>query len=683
MPNLNITKPELIWPGKYDESGKRIVNRGAALPFQIIETIREGRATRAAGGPDLFAFASQKNDSEDSDKWHNKLIWGDNLLVMSSLLQQYAGKIDLIYIDPPFATGADFSFTAEVGEEDSVDVIKQQSSIEEKAYRDTWGRGLESYLTVLSDRLMLMRDLLSPTGSLYVHLGWQVSCHIKLLLDEIFGETMFQNEIVWKRQTAKGGAFDGIGQYGRIHETIWFYTKTDQYKWNTQYTEYDQKHIDQSYKNIEEKTGRRFSLRDLTAAGSRSGDSGREIVIKGEKIFPPRGRHWAVGLKPGETVQQAVDRLLEADKLWYSNGKMPRLKLYLDEMPGVPLQSIWTDVLSVQAQSMERLDYATQKPESLLERIIKASSNEGDIVADFFCGSGTTLATAEKLGRRWIGADLGRFAIHTTRKRLLGVPECKPFQILNLGQYERKYWQGVMFGKPDASPEAALVAEYVRFILELYQAQPCPGFRHIHGRKGRVLVAVGAVDAPVTITQVNEAVTECAAAGQKELHILGWEWEMGMNDPIIKQAKASHGVTLRLMTIPREVMEKRAVECGDIRFFDVAYLKAGVEPQDKAKRKVKVELKNFAIPDTDLIPEEVRQKITKWSDYIDYWAIDWDYRRDTFMNQWQTYRTRTDRKLALVSSEHDYKAAGKYEILVKVVDIFGNDTSLLLEWKAK
>lgn len=319
----------------------------------------------------------------------------------------------------------------------------------------------------------------------------------------------------------------------------------------------------------------------------------------------------------------------------------------------------------------------------MLTRIVEWLSPKHGLVADFFCGSGTTLAVAEKMDRRWIGVDLGRFAIHTTRKRLLGIPECKPFQILNLGQYERKYWQGVMFGKPDASPEAALVAEYVRFILELYQAQPCPGFRHIHGRKGRVLVAVGAVDAPVTITQVNEAVTECAAAGQKELHILGWEWEMGMNDPIIKQAKAGYDVTLRLMTIPREVMEKRAVECGDIRFFDVAYLKAEVEPQDKAKRKVKVELKNFAIPDTELIPEEVRQKITKWSDYIDYWAIDWDYRRDTFMNQWQTYRTRTDRKLALVSSEHEYKAAGKYEILVKVVDIFGNDTSLLLEWKAK
>jgi adenine-specific DNA-methyltransferase len=167
MPNLNITKPELIWPGKYDDAGKRVVNRGAALPFQVIETIREGRATRAAGGPDLFAFANQKTETVDSDTWHNKLIWGDNLLVMSSLLQQYAGKIDLIYIDPPFATGADFSFTTEIGDSD-LEVFKEQSSIEEKAYRDTWGNGAISYYAMLYSRLTLIRDLLSSKGTLYL-----------------------------------------------------------------------------------------------------------------------------------------------------------------------------------------------------------------------------------------------------------------------------------------------------------------------------------------------------------------------------------------------------------------------------------------------------------------------------------------------------------------------------------
>jgi DNA modification methylase len=665
MPNLNITKPELVWPGKYDESGKRIVNRGAALPFQIIETIREGRATRAAGGPDLFAFASQKNDSEDSDKWHNKLIWGDNLLVMSSLLQQFAGKIDLIYIDPPFATGADFSFTVEIGES-GTEVTKEQSIIEEKAYRDTWGSGADSYLSMMYSRLQLMHQLLSAQGSIYVHLDYRMASYIRCIMDEVFGPSNFRNEIIWQKCNSKNYT---QSSYSNIHDTLLFYTKSQDYHFADVFDDHDPDYVERSYRHMEP-DGRRYRLLPVHAPGIRNGATGG--LWHGEK--PLAGNHWRFH-------PNTLDDMFNSGLIVKSENGIYAYKKYLDDSDGVRAGTIWLD--AKQLPPSERVDYSTQKPEAILSRIMEASSRSGDLIADFFCGSGTTLAVAEKLGRRWVGADLGRFAIHTTRKRLLGVPECKPFQILNLGQYERKYWQGVMFGKPDASPEAALVAEYVRFILELYQAQPCPGFRHIHGRKGRVLVAVGAVDAPVTITQVNEAVTECAAAGQKELHILGWEWEMGMNDPIIKQAKASHDVTLRLMTIPREVMEKRAVECGDIRFFDVAYLKAEVEPQDKAKRKVKVELKNFAIPDTELIPEEVRQKITKWSDYIDYWAIDWDYRRDTFMNQWQTYRTRTDRKLALVSSEHEYKAAGKYEILVKVVDIFGNDTSLLLEWKAK
>jgi SAM-dependent methyltransferase len=362
-------------------------------------------------------------------------------------------------------------------------------------------------------------------------------------------------------------------------------------------------------------------------------------------------------------------------------GGVPGYKRYLDEMPGTVLQSIWTDISPVAAQSNDRTGYDTQKPEPLLERIIKASSDENDLVLDFFCGSGTTAAVAEKLGRRWIACDLGRYAIHTTRKRLLDIPDSKPFQVLNLGKYERAYWQGITFGETPTEPNQVAIAAYIGFILELYKAQGLAG-SHIHGKKGRALIHVGAVDAPVTINQVNEALAECATLGQKELHILGWEWEMGMNDPIIKHAQAEYGIGLRLLNIPREVMEKRAVECGDIRFFDLAYLEAEVKA-GKEKRSIQVELKNFVIPDTDLIPIDVREKITKWSDYIDYWAVDWDFRHDTFMNQWQTYRTRTQRKLDLVSDAHTYKEPGAYSILIKVVDIFGNDTNRLLEWEVK
>lgn len=354
----------------------------------------------------------------------------------------------------------------------------------------------------------------------------------------------------------------------------------------------------------------------------------------------------------------------------------------MDEWEGYPVQNLWTDIYQINPVASERLDFPTQKPESLLERVVRTSTKEGDLIADFFCGSGTTAAVAEKINRRWIGCDLGRFAIHTTRKRLLDITNCKPFEVLNLGQYERKYWQGVTFGdEQPKEPNQAAVAAYVKFILELYHAQPLPG-THIHGRKGGALVHVGAVDAPVTISQINAALTECAQLGQRELHVLGWEWEMGLHDPLVRQAKEARGIRLRLLNIPGEVMERQAVDRGDVRFFDLAYLKAEIVPAQRESKTIRVRLIDFVIPDTDLIPEDVRGKIRKWSDYIDYWAVDWDFQHDTFMNQWQAYRTRKNRKLDLESAEHQYDKPGRYRILVKVVNIFGNDTSRLLAYAA-
>lgn len=663
MPDIDITRPELVWPGKYDEHGNRVENRGTALPFQVIETIQEGRATREPGRVgDLFGFATK----QDEINWHNKLIWGDNLLVLASLLEEYAGKVDLIYIDPPFHAGADFSFKTKIGEET---IEKSPSLLEEKAYRDTWGGGLATYLDMLRSRLDIARALLSSTGSIYVHLDHNVGHYAKVMLDEIMGRENYRNEIIWQRTSARSDS----KTYNHIHDVIFLYTKSDSWKWTKQHTEYDATYIENFYR-YQEPDGRRYRVSDLTAAGTRKGSSG--MPWRGNDPAA-KGNHWKYKI---ETLDQ-----LDLDGRIYwpkKEGGVPGYKRYLDEMPGTVLQSIWTDISPVAAQSNDRTGYDTQKPEPLLERIISASSNEDDLVLDFFSGSGTTAAVAEKLGRRWIACDLGRFAIHTTRKRLLDIPDCKPFEVLNLGKYERAYWQGMTFGETPTEPNQAAIAAYIGFILELYKAQPLAG-SHIHGKKGRALVHVGAVDAPVTINQVNEALAECATLGQKELHILGWEWEMGMNDPIVKHAQAEYGISLRLLNIPREVMEKQAVQCGDIRFFDLAYLKAEVVADPKAKRTIHVELKDFVIPDTDLIPEEVRAKIAKWSDYIDYWAVDWDFQHDTFMNQWQTYRTRTQRKLDLASAAHTYEKSGKYRILIKVVDIFGNDTNRLLEWEVK
>jgi SAM-dependent methyltransferase len=311
----------------------------------------------------------------------------------------------------------------------------------------------------------------------------------------------------------------------------------------------------------------------------------------------------------------------------------------------------------------EKTGFDTQKPEALLERIIRASSNEGDLVADFFCGSGTTLAVAEKLGRRWIGCDLSKWAIQVTRKRLLQIEGCKPFEILNLGNYERHklaangHWE-----------------RYVQFILQLYRAEPVTGFATLHGKKARAYVHVGSVDSPVTMREIRQTLKEAQAAGVREVHFLGWDFEMGLHD-LVSQVGDDYGVKVRLVSIPREALEVTNPAKEEVRFFDLNYLELEHEVNG---RKATVRLKDFIIANPEYIPDEVREKIKKFTDYIDYWAVDWDYKDDTFHNGWQSFRTRKDPKLA-TEATHTYEQPGTYKVLVKVVDIFGNDTTKMVE----
>ena len=319
------------------------------------------------------------------------------------------------------------------------------------------------------------------------------------------------------------------------------------------------------------------------------------------------------------------------------------------------------------SQAVERSGYDTQKPLVLLERIIEASSSPGDLVTDVFCGSGTTLVAAERLGRRWIGCDLGRFAIHTTRKRLLDVPDCKPFDIKNLGAYERQRWQ-------IATGNGALEA-YLNTILAFYRAEPVEGFLHLHGRKDGRMVHIGATDAPVTVDECEEVMDEMADHGIAACDVLGWEWEMGLNDTIVERGRR-RGVELRPRAIPREVMERSLQDADSVRFFELAYLDLDVRRQG---REVSVVLQDFAIPSEELIPPKVRDRINKWSDLIDYWSVDFDYRDDTFHNRWQAYRTKAGPSLDTSTGFHEYEAPGRYAIVVKVIDIFGNDTTKLAE----
>lgn len=573
--------PELIWEGKYDADGKKPPPLRVALPFQTVETVNESAQDRQKT-LDLFGSPGGNHD------WRNRLIWGDNKYVLPALATEFTGGIDLIYIDPPFASGQNFSFDAHVGH---LDFEKQPSMIEQKAYRDTWGRGLSSYLSIMTDRLTSMHQLLSPTGSLVLHIDYRVSHYLKVVLDEVFGGNLL-NEVIWHYRSGGGGS----GHFGRKHDTLLIYSKSE-----TPYFDDDNEFARVPHDAV--------------------------IPAKWADKFDPRGK-----LRP----------------------------------------DVW-DVSRPPNHSQEWVGYPTQKPRSLLRIPVSVLCPPGGLVADFFCGSGTTGVVAEELGRRWIMCDLSRWAIHSTRKRLLAEPRVGAFVVQNLGKYERQLWQKAEFGESATARTAA----YRQFILDLYRAKALTGHSWLHGTKNGRLVHVGTVDSPVSASDITQIaaefseVIEAAVGGAtgKAIDILGWDFAFELNE-VARQTAGNAGIDVRFWRIPREILDKRAVEQGDIRFFELAALNMNV---DVTGTTVTLTLSDFIMPIDD-VPDDVQRAITDWSHWIDYWAVDWDNKRDAFHNEWQTYRTRKDPKIEKVV-RHRYESPGKYRIVVKVIDILGNDTT--------
>jgi adenine-specific DNA-methyltransferase len=664
---------ELIWDGKYKDRKKQGPVR-IALPFQPIETINESTQDRQRN---LELFSSGRET-----EWRNRLIWGDKKYVLPSLLPEFAGKVNLIYIDPPFDTGADFSFRATIPDhsdpdEDAATFTKEPSILEQKAYRDTWGRGLDSYLLWFYETVVLLCELLADDGSIYVHLDWHVGHYAKAILDEVFGQDCFVNQVVWKRSDAHSDIGQGAKHLGKIYDAIFLYSKQSNSRtWNMQFTPLPHTTVERWYRHVEEGTGRRYNKADITGPGG---------AVKGNPVYEWKGitRAWRFSKK-------RMAELEAEGRIVYSSSGMPYFKRYLDESKGVPLQDIWDDIAMVRGihSASQLVGYKTQKPEALLERIVNLSSNENDVVLDCFVGSGTTAAVAEKLNRRWIACDLGRFAIHTTRKRLLGIPGVKPFTVQNLGKYERQTWQVAEFpsnGKNHLEERRQREGAYRKFILDLYHATPVSGYSWLHGTKSGRMVHVGAVDAPVTLADVKAIAKEMWKASgtgkdspqKAAVDIVGWEFAFELNETA-KQTAAESRVSVSFKKIPHEALDKKAVEQGDVKFFELGALSVDVEAK---KREVKLTLEDFAIPIDD-IPIEVRKAIKHWSQLVDYWAVDWDYKGDTFHNQWQSYRTRKDPKISLDVS-YIYPEPGKYTIVVKVIDILGNDTTKTLEIAVK
>ena len=342
----------------------------------------------------------------------NNLVIRGECLSACAYLKDKGIFVDLIYVDPPFASGADYAkkmyirrnpkVAAAIAQAESELDIEDLKAFEEKMYGDVWDK--ERYLNWMYENLMAIKSIMSEEASIYVHLDYHIGHYVKILMDEIFGEDNFRNEIVWKRT----GAHNDAGRYGIVHDMIFWYSKTNEYYFQNIFIELTEEHKSTRFKNIEEGTGRKFYPGPITAPGS-----GPSRFFRGKEIFPPNGRHWSYS-------QENIDDLEKQGRIYYSSTGIPYLKEYEDEytQKGRAVQSVWDDILPSKTGS-ELVDYATQKPEALLERIIKASSNEGMLVADFFGGSGVTAAVANKLGRNFIHCDIGINSIQTARDRLL------------------------------------------------------------------------------------------------------------------------------------------------------------------------------------------------------------------------------------------------------------------------
>ena len=666
---------ELVWPGKSDHV-EQIV-----LPFQSIEQIDEPREKDIS---ELSLFEFDNDSGRQIGGWSNKLIWGDNKLVLSSLNRgplrkeiEAAGGIKLVYIDPPFDVGYDFSIDIAVGSES---VSKDPSVLEQLAYRDTWGKGTDSFAGMISDRLKLIHELLAQDGAVYVHIDYRTSSIVKLLLDEIFGSANFRGWLVW----SIGTGAKGRQQWSNQHNDILVYSKGEKFTFNSDHAEMREPFADLS-------TSMHFTKTDD------SGRKFRERIVNGKSYI-----------------------------------------YYADE--GKMVGSVWTDISSMAANSPilnESVGYPTQKPEKLLERIIAASSDEGDLVADFFAGSGTTLAVAEKMGRKWIGADLGRFAIHTSRKRLITVQRqrrdagdaYRAFEILNLGNYERQaYIENFAASESSDRQDQIRRKAFEELVLNAYQAAPSDQAHPFSGFKNNTAIFIGRIDASITEYDVEACMSQALSTGITKIDMLGFEFEMGISPLLADQAKAK-GLTLTLRYIPNEIFDARAIAAGAISFYEVGYVQVQPEIQGLESR---VSLSDFGVfyrqADADEVEKSLkpgsskivvdqgqvikikksksgeieRQSITSnWQDWIDYWSVDFNFEsrpeivrvldgeqevekktgRFIFENEWQSFRTSKDRDLEMTSVWHKHPEKGTYKIAVKVIDIFGNDTTKVIQVK--
>jgi site-specific DNA-methyltransferase (adenine-specific)/adenine-specific DNA-methyltransferase len=614
------------------ERGKREAQKvleGLSKPQRIsLQTNEFVLPTKAFGG--LTKFTGQGIKTENKNEFLNRLIYGDNLLAMQALLAgdpdsdlpSLRGKVDLIYIDPPFDSKADYRTRIHLP---SFDIEQKPSVIEQFAYSDTWKDGTKSYLEMIVPRLVLMRELLSEKGSIYVHIDWHVGHYVKVIMDDIFGKQNLVNEIIWCYTRP---SVSSQKQFSRVHDTLFWYAKDPN------------EHI----------------------------FNGDEVRIPYSERTIDRNRYAAGGSKyAGGTSERKT----------HESGKLPE---------------DWWQISIPPGNSHEYLGYSTQKPEELLTRIVKTSSNVSSIVADFFSGSGTTISVAEKLKRKWIASDLGKPACMISRKRLIDL-DSKPFLYQSIGDYQKEQFERSQFRR---------IGDLAHVVINLFGALPFPmhedtptNLGYIKESKTLVLV-----DSPTKITGYStlKRAQELRASfmgGWEKIIVLGWNFETDIGRII----DSLNDDTLEVLVIPPDLLEKlkykadyeKLIKEGSIRFSSLQYL--SVRPiihriSDDENVELEIELENYVLLSPDALPLDKSDKEKLESiievdplSLIEYWSIDPDYDGEVFRSKWQDYREnhektlKVDRMVKLIVP----RIKSSRKICVKAVDVFGFESATIKE----
>lgn len=689
----NSRQVELTWNKK--------INREPYfnLPFQIVEHIDEPRTDVVKNVQIGINF-----DKGRQQTGCNKLIWGDNYYITASLKNgpmneeiEKEGGIKLIYIDPPFSKNVDYSIPVKLG--DGEEYNKKPSILENLAYRNTWNKEGHTFLQMLYERLDVMRSLLNDDGVLVMRIDHEWGHYAKTILDEIFGKDNFRNEIFINRTKKNTQKNTKQRKLSTAVESLYVYSKSDLFTY-----------IDTS-----------FELKDIREGYWRAADDSAgtpqnpERILEGRKFYPPKGCHFKYS-------QENLEKLYQEGKVRI-NPKTDRIQYFVEASATGQLDTNWTDIPGYSF----RTGYPTENSEKILERVIRACTNENDLVCDFFSGSGTTAAVCEKLNRKWIVSDIGKFSIHTTRKRLISIQRelkaseknWRAFEILNIGWYQRQHFLNFDGKIQDTTKEQ----KFQELILKAYKAEVISGFKHLHGKKVNDFIAIGPVNQQLTRYHIDEIIDECLDNKIISVDVIGFEYEMNLFPSMYEVAK-SKGIRLEYKQIPMDIFDERAVASGDIIFHNISHIDFIVH---KKKNRVSVELVDFQVfynEDNlnDLIGIKSKTilengKIIEKNkdsngniienilsnnkfDWIDYWSVDFDYEfkkeiisyknKDNeleqaetghyiFENEWQTFRGASgDKNLILKTSEKEVLKP-VLKIAVKVVDIFGNDTMRVKE----